>query len=293
MLDPAQKHIGAAQVLDRLGGHPLVRVELAQHVEGARSAHLGPPPAENELLRLDEELDFANAATAELDVVARNGNLVVPADRVDLALHRVNVGDGGVVEVLAPDEGDEIGEKAPAEIEIASGGAGLDQGRALPVLAERLVIGVSAEGGEGDRRRGGIGPEAQVDSEDVPVAGALLQETGERLGDAHEERARLHALGNRRGSRVIEHDEIDVARIVELARAVLTERQDDQARARLRIGRVGIERKPPHARVLSQEKAERRAKSGVGKEGQRLGRLGHVPDSTEVGERDDERRLAL
>ena len=132
VLDAAQKDIGLAQVLDRLGGHPVVGVELAQHVEGARAAHLRPPPAENELLRLDEELDLANAAAAELDVVARNDDAVVPAHRVDLPLHRVNVGDRGVVEILAPDEGREIGEEAPAEIEIARRGARLDQAPRAP-----------------------------------------------------------------------------------------------------------------------------------------------------------------
>ena len=105
VLHAAQEDIGPAQVLDRFGGHPLVGMELAQHVERARSTHLRPPAAENELLGLDEELDLTDAAAAELHVMAGNDDAVVPADRMDLALHRMDVGDGCVVEVLAPDKG--------------------------------------------------------------------------------------------------------------------------------------------------------------------------------------------
>ena len=33
-----------------------------------------------------------------------DGHLLVPAHRMDLALHRMNVGDRSVVEIFAPDE---------------------------------------------------------------------------------------------------------------------------------------------------------------------------------------------
>ena len=99
--------------VDRLGRHPFLGVEFAEHVERARAAHPRPAAAENELLRLDEELDLADAAAAELDVVARHDHPLVAAHGVDLALHRVDVGDRGVVEILAPDEGREVGEEAP------------------------------------------------------------------------------------------------------------------------------------------------------------------------------------
>ena len=49
---------------------PAFGVQLGEHVERARAAHRRPPAAEDELLRLDEELDLADAAAPELDVVA-------------------------------------------------------------------------------------------------------------------------------------------------------------------------------------------------------------------------------
>ena len=94
---------------------------------------------------MHEELDLTDAAAAELQVVAGHDDAVVAAHCMDLALHRVNVCDGGVVEILAPDERLELGQEALAELEIARRGPGLDQGRPLPVLAERLVVGVGAE----------------------------------------------------------------------------------------------------------------------------------------------------
>ena len=81
--------------------------------------------AGDQLLGLDEELDLADAAAAELDVVAGDGDLLVAAMGVDLALDRVDVGDGREVEILAPDEGRELarGRPRPAAMSPATGRA--------------------------------------------------------------------------------------------------------------------------------------------------------------------------
>ena len=55
---------------------------------------------------------------------------------VDLALHGVDVGDGREVEILAPDEGRKLREEALAGLDVAGAGSGLDEGGALPVLAD-------------------------------------------------------------------------------------------------------------------------------------------------------------
>ena len=293
VLDGAQEEIGLGQVLHRLRRHPVLGMEFAEHVERARAAHLWPSAAEDELLRLDEELDLANAAAPELDVVPWNNHALVPAHRVDLPLHRMDVGDRRVVEILSPDEGREIGEEAPSERKVAGRRTRLDQRRALPVLSDRLVIGVGASRREGDRRRSGIGPEPQIDPEHIAVGSALLEEPGERLGDSHQQGRRLDAFGNGGCGRVVEHDDVDIARIVELARAKLAEREHDQAAAGLKVRRVRVEREPAAQRVLAQEERERGADRGVGETGQGLGGFDHVPDAADIGERDQERRLAL
>ena len=145
VLDPAQEHVRPAEIVDRLGADPLVGVKALEHVEGARPAHLRTAAAEDELLGLDEELDLADAAAPELDVVSGNDDPLVAAHGVDLALHRMDVGDRRVVEILAPDERREVGKEALAELEVARRRARLDERGALPVLADRLVIGIGAE----------------------------------------------------------------------------------------------------------------------------------------------------
>ena len=158
MFDAAEKRISQAQVIDRFRADPLVGAQLLQHVEGARSAHLGASSAKNKLLRLDEKLDLADAATPKLDIVARHDDLLVAAHGMDLALHRVDVGDRRIIEILAPDEWREVGQEALAKLEVARRRTGLDQRRALPILADRLVILIGAHGRECDRGRGRIRP---------------------------------------------------------------------------------------------------------------------------------------
>ena len=75
--------------------------------------------AGDQLLGLREKFDLADAAAAELDVVAVDRDLAVALVGVDLPLHGVHVGDGGEVEILAPDERREIGEKRLAGSDIA------------------------------------------------------------------------------------------------------------------------------------------------------------------------------
>ncbi len=162
MFDSPQERIGLAQVVDRLRADPLVGAKPLEHVERARPAHLQTAAAENELLRLDEKLDLADAASPELDVVAGYDDLLVAAHGVDLALHGVDVGDRRIVEILAPDERREVGEKTIAQRKVARRGPGLDERGALPVLADRLVIGdrrwrvesaTGVEAGSGLRRK--------------------------------------------------------------------------------------------------------------------------------------------
>ena len=71
VLETAQETIVALAVLPRQRKAIQSRCrQRAEHVEGARSAQRGVAAAGDELLGLHEELDFADAATAELDVVA-------------------------------------------------------------------------------------------------------------------------------------------------------------------------------------------------------------------------------
>ena len=119
MLDRAQDAVGVRQVALHLGLDPAALGELHERRERLRHAQVGLAASGDQLLRLGEELDLADAAAPELDVVARDRDLAEALEGVDLPLHGVNVGDGGEVEVLAPDEGGQLVEEGMTGGEIA------------------------------------------------------------------------------------------------------------------------------------------------------------------------------
>ncbi len=87
-----------------------------------------------------------------------------------------------------------------------------------------------------------------------------------------------------------EHDQVDVAGIVQLARAHLAHREHDEAAVVL----GGIEtgrRQPAAPGFLPQQKAQRRLHRGDSEIGQRRRHLHHRPQAADVAQRDQERRL--
>ena len=111
MLDRAQEPVGVFEIVARGRVDPAAVGERAQRHQRLAAAQLRIASAGDELLGLDEEFDFPDAATAELDVVALDRDDAVAAIGVDLALHLVNVGERHEIEIFAPDEGREIREQ--------------------------------------------------------------------------------------------------------------------------------------------------------------------------------------
>jgi hypothetical protein len=293
MFDATQVCIGPSEIVDRFRADPFVGAESLQHLKGARAAHLRAASAKNKLLRLDEELDLANAAASKFDIVAGHDDMVVAAHGVDLALHRVDVGNCRIIEILAPDERREVAQETLAKLEVARRRAGFDQRRTLPVLTHSLVILIGAHGRERDRSRGRIGPQPQIDPQHIALARPLLKQARQRLGQTHEQWPGLGSLRNRCRRGVEKDNEVDVARIIEFARAMLAERQHDEAGAVLQIGSVWVERQKSRACVLAQQKSQRRADRGVGETGQRLSCCDNVPNAANVRKSDQERGFAL
>ena len=155
-------------------------------------------------------------------------------------------------------------------------GARLDQRRALPVAPDALVVVERRRGRDRDLGRGRIGPQPQIGAEHVAVGGALLQELHQRAREPHVERRRLGPRRQRGRRGVVEHDEVDVARIVELVRAHLAHGEHDVAAARFGPRRIGrMERPAP--RGGGEEVAHRRADRRIGELGERAGDAHHRP----------------
>ncbi len=123
------------------------------------------PAAGDQLLGLDEEFDFANAASPKLDIVARDGDFAMPAINVDLPLHRMDVRDGGEIHgICATRRATALSELlSPASISPAHGRA-LDHGRAFPVLSAMLVIIETGRHRDRNLGRRWIWPQAQIDA---------------------------------------------------------------------------------------------------------------------------------
>src|SRR5262245_17378266 len=133
------------------------RMKGAERADRRRIAQRRIAPAEDQLLGLGEELDLADAAAPELDVVAQDRDPRMAGMSVDLALDRVDVLDGREVEVLAPDERLQVLEELSSRVPIAGTLTRLDPGGALPILSHALVVEFRGLGGDGDLCSAGIG----------------------------------------------------------------------------------------------------------------------------------------
>src|SRR5262249_10194231 len=137
-----------------------------------------------ELQRLHDELDLADAAPPKLDV---RGLVSLHAKgAVDLAFHRAHGRDDPLVEARTIDRLARQILEAGAHPRVAGGDARLDEGLALPQLGALAVVLAIAVERQRDRTHAPLRPEPQIDAEDVPLLGDLLEECDQLAADARE-----------------------------------------------------------------------------------------------------------
>ena len=265
------------------------RGQRAQRLAGAAQPERGIAAAEDELLGLGEELDLADAAAPQLDVVAQHLDRAAAAMGVDLALDRMDVVDGREVEMLAPDVGREVGQEGLADGAVAGHRVGLDHGRAFPVLADALVVELGRLHRHGERRRARVGAQPEVGAEDVAVGRGLRHELHQHPRAAHEMPRQLLVVAERRRVAVVEQDEVDVARIVELAGAELAHAQHREGRG---VG-IAADGELSVAGELQQDRIGEGAQAARGEGAERAGHLVERPHPGDVGDGDIERQAAL
>ena len=281
VLEIAQEQVALRKLGRRLSLDPPLLGERVEHRQRLATPKRRRPPTGDQLLRLYEELDLANAAAPQLHVVAGHGQVRNVVVRLDLAFDRVDVGDGRVVEVTPPDEGYQRLHHGSAQRGVTGTGARLDPSRALPVLAARLVVDQRHRHRHGEWHGGRVGPQPQIGAEDVAVGRAFLHDPHERARHAHGRVQRLGPLRKSRIVRIEEDDDVDVAGIVQLTRAVLAHGDDGEATlpfaepASRGERRAGLGERDLHGPVGEQRKAAR-----------------HIhgrPDLQEIGHAADER----
>jgi hypothetical protein len=183
--------------------------------------------AANQLHELHDELDLADAAGAELQIV---GEILARDFGIDQRLHLAKARERRIIEIAPEHERPQRIEKPRAADAIAADRARLDPGVALPVPSFALVVLLHRR--EREHRPAGMAkrPKTQIDAIDVAVGVALGDQRDERLRDA-----RVIRLGVERPRAVARavfgerEDEIDVGREIELAAAEFAEAENDHA----------------------------------------------------------------
>ena len=204
----------------------------------------------------------------------------------------MDVLDGGEIEGFAPQERPQAPQELLARRQVAGHRARLYHRRAFPVLTHALVIGLGRQRRYGQRRGAGVGPEAQIGAEHIAPAGALLHPAHQLPGEPDEALLRALASGIGGFFVVIEHDEVDVARIVEFAGAEFAEAKDDEAGTPFGIVGMG-EPDLSRRRALAQQMGGDDGEGLSGEGAQGFGDLLERPDAGDVGKRDQQRRAGL
>ncbi len=226
VFQPAQVAVGLDQVLAIAGRH---LPAFHQRLQGRQQAALAQgrlTAATDQLQRLGQEFDLADAAGAALDIVQPVLARDLGGDR---RLHLAQTVERGEIQVAAIDEGPQRLQPGLAGGDIAGHRARLDPGVALPVAAFALEVLVHA----GKRQRhppgGAERTQAQVDAVAEAFGGGFVQQPRQALAKPGE-----ILLGGQRpgavGLAVVREgvDQIDVGGEVQLAAAELAQPEHHQ-----------------------------------------------------------------
>ena len=226
VLDAPQESIRLAEFLHRRRRQQLLAREQRQRLEQAARLQRGLAAAADQLERLHDELDLADAARTELDVVLQLAPLDLARDQL---LHVAQRLEHAEVEVAAEDERPQHVAVQVVERRRAMHRPRLHVGVALPVAA--VLLQVVLEGVEAHHLRARLAerPQAQVHAVDE----AVLRHRAEQLRHASAEpREVLLVLQRPRavGLAVLgeQEHEVDVGREIELAAAELAHAQHHQ-----------------------------------------------------------------
>ena len=217
VLDAPQENIGLRE-LERRGLRQLLALgEHRQHGERRTHGKRGIAAAADELQRLRDELDLADAARPELHMAGELAPLDVAAHFGVQAAHGV---ERGVVQVLAKDE--RAHDLVELIVRAAGKRPGLDPRIALPFAALGDEVLLEEVVARDERPRVAVRAQAHVDAEHEAVLGHIGKEP-------HQPARRRFQARRLFRPRMQEH-QIDVGRNVELAAAELAHADDHQLR---------------------------------------------------------------
>ena len=224
VLEVAQEHVRLGELAHGVRIEQPALREERQHVERRLAPQRRIAAAADQLEELHDELDFADAAGPELDVV---GDIAALDLRAHLPVQIAHRREGAVIEMAAkherPHEIHQLRAAIPGER------PRFDPGVTLPLAALRDEIVFEHVEARDERPAFAVRAQPQIDAKNITVLGQLRKHCGEPPRKPREEfviaeRARAVGLAVLR----IDQHEIDVRRHVELAAAELPHADDVQ-----------------------------------------------------------------
>ena len=176
-----------------------------------------------------KKFDFANTARAQLDIVPRQIVRIVLRPHAQRPLDVVNLRQSVKVGRPPPDERADFFQKRPARLFVTRHGARFDERRAFPVLGKAFVITSGGFRAKRNRRRTGIGAQAQIRAENIALRRLLLHHRDQSAGQLDKERADVALARIGRVFRIVQGNQVDVRRIVQFPRAQFAHRQNNQS----------------------------------------------------------------
>ena len=230
---PAQKTVSAPEFGDRRRRQPPARAEHGQHLQNTPFPQGRLAAAVDQLKRLTDEFDLADAARSQLDVALHALALHFLGDQ---HLHVAQGCERAVIEITPVHERPQAGQQALAGFSVAGDHPRLDHRVALPVPAVILVV--VLEGGERHGERPGIAerPQPQIDPVHETLGGRLGQQLAQPLAEPAEKflvADRPRAIGLALAG--IGENQVDVRGKIEFPPAELAHAQHHQP-LRLAVG---------------------------------------------------------
>ena len=187
MLHFAVRAVMRNQRFGHLTRNPAGCRQRAQSTHRGRIAQSHIAPACDQLAGLGEKFDLSDAADPKFQIVALHSDRPMQAAMIaDPQAHVMRILNRGKVEMFAPDERRQRGQKPRSGRDVSGTRAGLDIGGALPGAALRLVVPRRHRHRQADRHHGGIRAQPQIAAKHIALIGLVRQKRRHLARDANE-----------------------------------------------------------------------------------------------------------
>ena len=281
----AVRPVGIRQHQSHIRRHPALLRQPCQPAYRRCIAQICIPPAGNQLPRLREKLDLADATRPQLQVMPFYRNAMQPPVVTDAQAHVMRILYRCVIQMLAPHEGHEALQEPQPRRHIPRTGPRLDECCTFPRPTYAFIIRLRRRHRQANRCDRCIGPQPQVGTEHITLIGDVRQKAGHFARGAHKG---LPHLGIARiACIVIQADQVDVRRIVQFMRAHLAHGQHHHARCAI----IPRQFAPPH--LIGNRRPQGQIDCPVGQHRQRPCHLFQRPDPAQISQRRIQRHPAL